>query len=139
MLVRNYSCLSTDSTVLHTRRLKLFITTTMRISKFFSLRLMYAILFSDSSFHSSHKSIESSAVRKVLCVILVLKAPQVRFKPTQRRRTYAIKLFTHTLTHGAEVFLRSCQLRSHSRNNPSFYGTRRFTTVFTRALHRSQT
>jgi hypothetical protein len=29
------------------------------------------------------------------------------------------KLLTYSLTHGAEPFLRSCQLRSHSRNNPS--------------------
>jgi hypothetical protein len=40
-----------------------------------------------------------------------------------------------SLTHGAEPFLRSCQLYSHSKNFPAFYGTQRFITVFTRALH----
>jgi hypothetical protein len=41
------------------------------------------------------------------------------------------------LTYGAEPLLRSCQLCSHSKNFPAFYGTRRFITVFTRALHLS--
>jgi hypothetical protein len=40
--------------------------------------------------------------------------------------------FTTRFTHGAEPILRSCQLSNYSR---AFYGTRRFITVFTRALH----
>jgi hypothetical protein len=43
-----------------------------------------------------------------------------------------IKKNTHSLTHEAEPFLRSCKLCS---NFPAFYGTRRFITAFTRALH----
>jgi hypothetical protein len=37
--------------------------------------------------------------------------------------------------YGAKTFLRSCQLCSHSGNSHQFSGTRRFITVFTRALH----
>jgi hypothetical protein len=40
--------------------------------------------------------------------------------------------FSHSLTHGAEPFLRSRQLCSHF---PAFYATRMFIIVFTRALH----
>jgi hypothetical protein len=39
------------------------------------------------------------------------------------------------LTYGAEHYLRSCQLCSHSGNSQQFERTRRFITVFTRALH----
>jgi hypothetical protein len=31
-----------------------------------------------------------------------------------------VLIFTHSLTHGAEPFLRSCQLCSHSRNSQRF-------------------
>jgi hypothetical protein len=39
------------------------------------------------------------------------------------------------ITHGAETFLRSCQLCSYSRTSQHFMEPRRFITVFTRALH----
>jgi hypothetical protein len=39
------------------------------------------------------------------------------------------------VTYVAETFLRSCQLCSHSRTWQAFWRTRRFITVFTRALH----
>jgi hypothetical protein len=44
-------------------------------------------------------------------------------------------LLTYLLTYGAEPFSRRCQLCSPSRTPPAFYGTRRFNTVFTKALH----
>jgi hypothetical protein len=42
---------------------------------------------------------------------------------------------THSVTHGAEPFLRSRQLCSHSRTTQHIYETRRFITVFTRAFY----
>jgi hypothetical protein len=41
----------------------------------------------------------------------------------------------YLLTHGAEPFLRSRQIVELLKNFPTFYGTRRFITVVTRALH----
>jgi hypothetical protein len=41
--------------------------------------------------------------------------------------------FAYLLTYGAEPFLRRCQLCSHKKF-PTFYGTRRFITMFTIAL-----
>jgi hypothetical protein len=41
----------------------------------------------------------------------------------------------YLLTHGAEHFWRSSQFCSYSRIFPAFYGTRRFITVFTKALN----
>jgi hypothetical protein len=41
----------------------------------------------------------------------------------------------YLLAYGAEPFLRSCQLCSHSENSQQIKGTRRFITVFTRTLH----
>jgi hypothetical protein len=43
-------------------------------------------------------------------------------------------LLRHSLTHGAEPFLRSCTIVQPLKNFPAFYGIRRFITVFTRAL-----
>jgi hypothetical protein len=51
---------------------------------------------------------------------------------TYRNRTY---LLTYLLTNGAEPFLRSCQLCSHSRSSQHFMEPQRFITVFTRARH----
>jgi hypothetical protein len=44
-------------------------------------------------------------------------------------------ILNYLLTHGAESFLRSRQLCSHSKNFSPFYGTREFNAVFTRVLH----
>jgi hypothetical protein len=53
---------------------------------------------------------------------------------TYRQHGGRINLFslrlTHSLTRGAENFLRSCQLCSHSRTS-QFYGTRRFINTVT--------
>jgi hypothetical protein len=57
---------------------------------------------------------------------------RTRPQSTEHLLTY---LLTYLLTHGAEPFLRSRQLCSPSRNPPAFYGTRRFITLFTRALY----
>jgi hypothetical protein len=53
------------------------------------------------------------------------------------QRIIPMFLVRHNLifTYGTKPFLRSCQLRSPSKNFPAFYWTRRFITVFTRALH----
>jgi hypothetical protein len=42
---------------------------------------------------------------------------------------------THSLTHGVEPFLRSCLFVQLLKKLPALYGTRKFITVFTRALH----
>jgi hypothetical protein len=52
-------------------------------------------------------------------------------RPSLRRKV----TLTYLRTYGAEPFLRSCQLCSHSENSQQYKGTRRFITVFTRALH----
>jgi hypothetical protein len=39
---------------------------------------------------------------------------------TEREQNYTIRLFTHSLTHGAEPFLRSCQLCRPSRTSQHF-------------------
>jgi hypothetical protein len=42
---------------------------------------------------------------------------------------------THSLTHGAEPFFEKLPIVQLLKNFPAFYGTRRFITVFIRALH----
>jgi hypothetical protein len=43
--------------------------------------------------------------------------------------------FPHSLTHGAEPFFEKLPIVQPLKKFPAFYGTRRFITMFTRALH----
>jgi hypothetical protein len=66
---------------------------------------------------------------------LLLISPE-RYSAYTRNCNFTTLFLTHSLTHGAEPFFRNCQLCNHSRTSQrSMYGTRRFITAFTRALH----
>jgi hypothetical protein len=55
---------------------------------------------------------------RVLCGTPIGELPHLKSYRLEEGALFYIYI-THSLTHGAEPFLRSYQLRSHSRNNPS--------------------
>jgi hypothetical protein len=68
--------------------------------------------------------------QRILCRYI----PEGRILQTSDISAFAY-LLTYLLMYGAEPFLKSYQLCSHSGDSQQFQGTGRFVTVFTRAFH----
>jgi hypothetical protein len=76
-------------------------------------------------------------LRNVSWLSTCYKTLHSRITLCKNLKSYMTVIQMNSLTHGAEPFLRSCHLCSHSRTS-AFYRTRRFIAVFKRAVHSSR-